>query len=366
MDPGPDPPPPARRPGSAWHGATGGDPFSHPAVFYRGTPEYLSYTVPFILDGLAGDEPVAVAVPGPNLDAMRAEVANRGGQVGQVRWLDMTEAGRNPGRIIPTVLRAFADQHAGRRVRIIGEPIWAERDETEYPACAQHEALINNAFEGRQATILCPYDALRLGEVALADAAATHPILVEGDHWWLSPDYAPDSIVSGYNQPLPTPDYAEEQIVVADELGRIRKWAAKLAATAGLAAERVGDVVYVVNELVTNSIEHGRGMPRVLAWTTETALAFQTMNEGPLANPMAGRLPVAPNRPRGRGLLTANMLTDLIRIHTDEARTAIRAYFYRPTAQPTHGELTEPAEVAELSVRLASEGNPADGALHSD
>lgn len=294
--------------------------------------------MPFILDGLTGDEPVAVAVPGPNLHAMQSEVAARGGPVDQVRWLDMTEAGRNPGRIIPTVLRAFADQHPDRRVRIIGEPIWAERDQTEYPACVQHEALINAAFEGRHATILCPYDAEHLSEVALADAAATHPILVDGDQWWRSSDYAPDSIVSSYNQPLPAPAHALEQVVVADELGQIREWAAKLATVAGLDAERVGDVMFVVNELVTNSIEHGRGTARLLAWTTDTALAFQTVNEGRLANPLAGRIPVAPDRPRGRGLLAANILTDLIRVHTDDDRTAIRAYFYRPTSEPTRDE----------------------------
>lgn len=126
----------------AWQGLTAGEGFTHPAVFYRTLPEYLAYVVPFILDGQADHEPVAVAVPGPNLHAIQMELAARGGDVDQVRWLDMTEAGRNPGRIIPTVLRAFADRHPHQRVRIVGEPVWAGRDEAEYPACVQHEALI--------------------------------------------------------------------------------------------------------------------------------------------------------------------------------------------------------------------------------
>ena len=36
------------------------DPFAHPAFFYRGHAEYLSGTVPFITEGLAAGEPVAV------------------------------------------------------------------------------------------------------------------------------------------------------------------------------------------------------------------------------------------------------------------------------------------------------------------
>ena len=41
--------------------------FIHPALLYGDAEEYLAGTVPFIRDGLAAGEPVAVAVPGPNL-----------------------------------------------------------------------------------------------------------------------------------------------------------------------------------------------------------------------------------------------------------------------------------------------------------
>src|SRR4051812_42135150 len=100
--------------------AVGG--FDHPALLYRDADEYLAGTVPFVLEGLAGGEPVAVAVPGPNLQLIRDAL---GGDAERVLLRDMTVAGRNPGRIIPSVLLAFANAHPGRRVRLIGEPIWA-------------------------------------------------------------------------------------------------------------------------------------------------------------------------------------------------------------------------------------------------
>ncbi|MFG3701069.1 anti-sigma factor RsbA family regulatory protein [Micromonospora sp. NPDC047620] len=155
-------------------GGTAGT-FVHEGLFYRDPGELLAGTVPFITSGLAAAEPVLVAMPGANLWLLRAAV----GAMDGVRWADMTEAGRNPGRIIPWVLQAFIDEHAGRRVRIIGEPIWAGRSDTEYPACAQHEALINMAFAGRDATILCPYDVAGLDDDVLTDACATHPVLVD-------------------------------------------------------------------------------------------------------------------------------------------------------------------------------------------
>lgn len=292
--------------------------------------EYLSHTVPFVLDGQAKGEPVAVAVPGPNLGAIQDAVAARGGDVNSVRWLDMTAAGRNPGRIIPGVLRAFTDQHTGRRVRMIGEPIWPGRSASEYPACAQHEALINAAFRGRDATILCPYDAVRLDPVVLADAAATHPVVVEGDHWRHSDDYAPDRVVDTYNTPLPGPTHAEGHLILAaEQLSALRHWAARLAADAKIEADRLDDVAFVVNELVANCVEHGRGNARLLAWTSEDAVIFQTSNAGTIPDPLAGRLPAASDQPRGRGLLLTNLLADLVRIHTTPNQTTVRVYFRR-------------------------------------
>src|SRR3569833_3122676 len=148
------------------------EPFVHPALFYRGTRGYLAGTMPFIRAGLKLGEPVAVAVPGQNLRLLRSEL---GESAALVRWVDMTKAGRNPGWIIPGVLRGVADAHSPGRVRIIGEPIWPGRSENEYPACVQHEALINLAFAGRAVTILCPYDAGSLRPRVRSGAAAARP-----------------------------------------------------------------------------------------------------------------------------------------------------------------------------------------------
>lgn len=309
----------------------GDDPFCHPAVFYRGVTDYLDAVVPFLADGVTAGEPVAVAVPGPNLLALRTELAARVGELAdRVRWLDMTDAGRNPGRIIPGVLRAFADQYDGRPVRIVGEPIWPDRSDEEYPACAQHEALINAAFAGRKATILCPYDALGLDPVRLADAEVTHPVLVHGGVWTSSTAYSPETIVATYNVPMPEPAGAEVLAVRQGDIPVAREVAAKVASRAGLPDDRVADVALVANELVTNSVEHGGGSGTLRVWPTETAVVCEINDTGRLTDPLAGRLPAAPAQLRGRGLLMVNQLADLVRMHTDAHGTTIRAYFNCP------------------------------------
>ncbi|SCF93696.1 MEDS: MEthanogen/methylotroph, DcmR Sensory domain [Streptomyces sp. DconLS] len=178
-----------------------GESFAHPALFYGGPRAYLDGTVPFVRAAPAAGEPVAVAVPGEKLALIRDAL---GAEREEVRFLDMREAGRNPGRIIPGVLCAFADaQPPCLRTRIIGEPVWAGRDRAEYPACVQHEALINAAFRGRQVTILCPYDTAALHPRALADARTTHPVVIEGAEQRPGAAYDPEGAVARHNLPLP-------------------------------------------------------------------------------------------------------------------------------------------------------------------
>ena len=299
-------------------------PFAHPALFYRDDAEYLAGIVPFVWGGLAAGEPVAVAVPGRNLELLRREL---GTDAEKVRLLDMTDAGRNPGRIIPRVLRAFADARPDHPVRIVGEPIWAERSAVEYPACVQHEALINHAFAGRDVTILCPYDVARLGAAALADAEATHPVLIDSTGHRPSPAYAPDDVLARYNSPLPPAPDRVAELAGTTNLAAARALAHAQAASGGLSADQIADVEVVVTELLSNCVEHGGGTGTVRLWCADGEFVCEVHDEGVLADPLAGRHPATPEQPRGRGLLLVNYLADLVRLHTGGEGTTFRAYF---------------------------------------
>ncbi|MFI0508554.1 anti-sigma factor RsbA family regulatory protein [Streptomyces sp. WSLK1-5] len=299
------------------------EPFVHPALFYRGEREYLHGTVPFVRDGLKAGEPVAVAVPGPNLAVLKAAL---GEDVARVRFLDMTEAGRNPGRIIPRVLRAFADAHRQTRVRIIGEPIWAGRSSLEYPACVQHEALINLAFQGREVTVMCPYDVDRLDEQALTDAHATHPVVISGGRERPSAAYAPARMVERYNLPLEQPSAAEEFTFRTGRLPEARHFGVEQAARLGLSGVRLDDVALIVAELTTNSVVHGGGSGTLRVWAEDGHVVCDVRDHGRLDDPLAGRRPPARDKPGGRGLLLVHALADLVRIHTSPEGTAVRCY----------------------------------------
>ena len=305
------------------------DAFVHPALLYDGDAEYLAGTLPFIRAGLVAGEPVAVAVPGPNLALLRDAL---GADARRVVLRDMTVAGRNPGRIIPTVLLAFAAAHPGRRVRIIGEPIWAGRSGEEYPACAQHEALINAAFTGRAATILCPYDTGRLDPAWIRDAYRTHPVMASPTREWPSSAYRdPVAVAADFNQPLPDPPADAARIGIGiGSLAEVRRFVDQQAGSAGLDEDDVARLTVAVNELASNSVEHGGGTGELAVWVQDDHLACQLHDGGYLTDPLAGRIPVPPDGPDGgRGLLLVHQLCDLVRVHTTPAGTTIRIHLRR-------------------------------------
>ena len=303
------------------------DAFEHPALFYAGADEYVAGTVGFVQGGLAAQEPVAVAVPPDNLSLIRAAL---GGDAQRVRLLDMTDVGRNPGRIIPSVLSAFADQHRGGRVRIVGEPIWPGRTTDEYPACVQHEALINMAFAGRPVSILCPYDVTGLDDTALTDAEATHPVLIDAAGEHPSEGYAPERIVASYNHPLPVSSSAVVLPFDAVSFSQVRRTAVEFARTGGLPGDRVGDVALAVGELATNSIVHGGGAGVLRLWTADDQLICEVSDGGRLTDPLAGRRPVPSQRLSGRGMLLVNLVADLVRVHTGPVGTTVRIHVALP------------------------------------
>jgi len=299
----------------------------HPALFYADDVEYCAGVLSFVREGLERQEPALVAVPEPNLSALRAAMEPAERDV--VQTADMGVAGRNPGRIIGSVLTAFVRRHAGRRVRIVGEPIWAGRSTEEYPACAEHEALINVALHDAPASILCPYDTSTLSPEMLHDATRTHPVLIEGTRRWHSDGYAnPGAIAATFDQPLsPPPLDADIQLIGATAgPSAARRFVHDFAVHTALPRPRIADVRQAVQELVINTIVHAGGQGMLTIWTTDEHLVCQVEDRGWLPDVLAGRrLPAPPDV--GHGLYLVHLLADLVRIHRGRDGTTIRTHF---------------------------------------
>ena len=294
-------------------------PFTHEALFYRDEDDFLSGTTRFVADGVSRGEPVLVAVPEARIALLRERLD---GRADQVHFIDVTEAGRNPGRIIPGVLMAFSASAPQQRVRMVSEPVWPGRTELEYPACVQHEALINTAFEGRLGTILCPYDAASLPGHVLEDAMRTHPVVVDGSNRTASEWYTdPAGLADIYNVPLPPPpSSAEEHTFTVGTLAHMRKLVSAYANW--LRREQVEDLVLAVNELATNSILHASGRGVLRMWRENDTVVCEVSDSGTGFPPSFTGL-------SGFGIVMVNLLCDLVRTHTSHSGTTVRVYLGR-------------------------------------
>jgi anti-sigma regulatory factor (Ser/Thr protein kinase) len=296
----------------------------HEALFYLDEQDYANGIARFVRDGFELAEPALVAVPGSHLDVVRAVL---GPDAQRVRFVDMAEAGRNPGRIIPTVFYAFAHEHSTGRVRIVGEPIWPGRSDAEYRAALQHEALLNVALAGQQATILCPYDRQGLDATVLADARRTHPGLVAGGKREISSDYAdPRAIADASLRLLPDPpEWWGDMRVFSSltDLRAIRQFVANLALRAGLDTQRVSDLCLAVDEVATNTLQHTHAAGVLTLWQdpdTES-LVCQITDSGQLHDRLVGRMPPDEGKAHGRGLILVNALCDLVEMPTGQIGT---------------------------------------------
>jgi anti-sigma regulatory factor (Ser/Thr protein kinase) len=301
--------------------------FRHEALLYGGDDAFLDAVVPFVEDGLDRDEPVLVVIDARKVGLLRDALGPRGRGV---LFADMAEVGHNPARIIPE-WRSFLDEHAddGRRVRGIGEPVWAGRRPAELVECQRHEALLNVAFaDSGDWWLLCPYDTLTLEAAVLDEALRTHPVVMDpsgssDSALWREADVARLHLTD----PLPEPTRALGEISFGtDHLGSVRAMVESLAHRFGLSTARTEDFVLATHEMATNSIRHGGGSGLARLWREGRHLVCEVRDEGRLDAPLAGRVAASGDSTGGRGLWLANQLCDLVQIRCTDAASVVRLH----------------------------------------
>ncbi|MFH8336403.1 anti-sigma factor RsbA family regulatory protein [Streptomyces sp. AM6-12] len=304
--------------------ASGVDPsLHHPALFYSTEEEYLRSVGDFVHAEAGGGRPVLVAVPGPRLELLR-EAVGAGDE--DVTFVDMRQAGRNPGRAL-SMLQDFADRHPERRPSIVGELIWVGRTEAEAREATRHEALINLAFNGRSTTILCPYDTA-LPERVLAEARRTHPVVGAANGYRHNPHYEdPQAVCRDCDRPMEEPadplvlGFTEQDL--ADVRGAVGQWAQ----AAGLSPRRRTDWLLAINEATGNSVRHGGGQGTLRLWRSADTLIAEVRDRGLLTDALVGRRRPDPlSAAGGRGVWMMYQLCDLVEMRALPSGLTVRLH----------------------------------------
>lgn len=280
---------------------------------YADDDEYLQGAVPFLRDGLEDGDLMLVAVGPEKTRLLRGELRDT---AADVRFADMVELGRNPGRII-SAWRDLVDERDGRGLRGIGEPIWPGRGREELVEAQRHERLLNMAFaETPRFELVCPYDTVSLPDDVISEACHSHPTR-PGGAW-----------ESGWN-PFDgrlslAPPESSETWFRADGLADVRALVADLAASAGLGESRRCDLVLAVGELANNSVRHGGGAGIVRTWRADGRVVCQVEDAGHIRDPLAGRRRPRPGQIGGYGLWLVHQLCDLVQVRSAPFGSLVR------------------------------------------
>lgn len=320
--------------------AGGGGGIRHVAWLYRAPGEYLAGIRDFAEAGASAGEPVLVGVPSGRLPTSW----NLPGDEAGVRTVDAADLGRNPARLMPAV-RAFADEHRGRRIRVISELAWAGRSRPELGEVARFEMMVNLAFAATPVTMLCPYDAAELPRSAITAACASHPWLREDSRERTNGDYhpAPDGQVR--QAPALLVPLGARALSYRSDLRPVRAFVADEADRAGLSGSRRTDLVIAASEVAANTLKHTGGPGLVRVWVTSDEILCQFDDSGYISEPLAGYGRPAADEPGGQGLWLVNQVCDLAEIRSSAAGTTIRLHLFRhvPAASlPDRDRVREP------------------------
>jgi anti-sigma regulatory factor (Ser/Thr protein kinase) len=301
--------------------------FSHEALFYAGTRDFVEQIAAFVREGVAAGEPVLVMVRAEKIALLREALG--AADADRVHFADMGAAGRNPGRII-SAWTDFAAEHLrdGERARGVGEPIWAGRSDDEMVECQHHEQLLNMAFgDAHGFRLVCPYDTDALPADVIEEARRSHPVLVFGAEPLESSDYRGAEATPHATMALPPPRAESQELgFQGTTLDSLRAFVMEHALAAGFTTERAEELVVAVNEAATNSVRHGGGEGALRLWRDGDSVVCEVRDRGRIDQPLVGRRRPERSTTGGHGLWLAHQLCDLVQLRSRRGGTVVRLH----------------------------------------
>lgn len=274
--------------------------YRHEAFLWHGLNDLLAGLVPFVRDGIEAGEAVMVAVTPEHIAWIRDEV---GPSASRVHFVDMTQLGHNPARIIPAWQEFLDDwSGAGRPARSVGEPIWVGRRPEELLECQLHEALLNLAVDPELPFwLVCPYYAERLDDEVLAEARRSHPAIATSATYQGSPEYRGHPHAQAmFSTALP--------LLGEQDAGTTGNWSDPAAAArhvtleaaaANLWSHKVVALTDAVRELAADILGRGATRAVVRLWDATGSVVCEVVDTRGTGDLLAGRRAPAPSARQG-------------------------------------------------------------------
>jgi anti-sigma regulatory factor (Ser/Thr protein kinase) len=297
----------------------------HRVLLYGGADAFVDAVAPFVRDGLEAGDTVLVAVTAEKVQWLREHL---GDAADRVELVDAAEMYARNGPMLNTLLQRFVarGETQAQRTRVVAEQALAARSPAEARAYLRYEAAANIAYHALEASVLCPYDTVRLPDSVLEQALEVHPRVLDGHHERANAAFAdPREFIRRHSVVKPPPpDATEIALESLQDLPRVRHRISERAEAAGLTRARLDELTVAATELATNALRHGAEPRRIWTYVQEGEFICQVDDGGRgLADPLAGYLVPDLAGSGGRGLWLAHQLCDIVEAATDAAGTHV-------------------------------------------
>nr|WP_294697005.1 sensor histidine kinase [uncultured Friedmanniella sp.] len=299
--------------------------YRHEAFLWKGQTDFVDGLLPFLEDGVDGGEAVLVAAVPEHEEWL---LDGLGAKASEVQFVDITQLGRNPARIMPALHQFLHDWSGhGRPARVIGEPLWEGRRPEEILESQLHEALMSLAVDPEMPFwVLCPYDTQNLDADILAEASRSHPALAtatsyEGSRSYRGPDHAQAMFASDL-PPMDGPSTV--MTVTAPSVTAAAEALTLQAALGNLGSDQVVSLTRALRQLAADGLTRGAGQLTVRIWDRPDVLVCEVFDTTVIRDLFVGRRPPPPSGDDGVWL--ANQVCDLVQVRSSERGTVIRMH----------------------------------------
>lgn len=308
---------PADRPQDAWH----------EALAYSSPADLAATLAPRIAAAAAAGDPVLAVLADDERSAVHAVLGNT---ADAVRFADPAAEHALPAFTVAArwarTNRRIAEP--GGRALVVGQRLEA------LPGCGPNywgrlDVALDVATAELPVTVLCPFSTAATQDLV----RATHPHVGTPDGVRPGTGYRPPREAVLSFPPPPPPDLGRPVAHRPFELGsltELRTTVTTAGGAAGLTPDDVADLVLAVNELASNSIEHGPGAGVLRMWDLPDGVVAEVFDGGHLDVPFPGLTLPPPEGERGRGLWLASELCDVLQAWSERgAGTTIRVTMSR-------------------------------------
>lgn len=307
--------------------AAGPPALHHTGGFYPSPQDLVSRIMPIMRAGLDRGTPVALAVAPSTQEALREAL----GGLDTVTVLEHPDTPAGHSGQTMAVRRAAEMRElagGGARVTLIAEHL-DRFDGADGRFWSEMEATTNLAMTGTALDLRCFYPELPLHRSVVDGVLRNHPTLLHGVTELPNPDYRPPHEVLA-EIPVPPPLLLGPPDLRLDlhsaPLNVVRATLEAALLDAGYARPRAEDVVFAVNEITTNALQHGAAPAEIHVWTTPRAFVFEVHDSGRTGDPLPGVRPPTSAQRSGWGVWIARETCEALHMWYDTAGTHVRLH----------------------------------------